>query len=287
MGVQDRGASRGGFWWILSSWPTDGHFSPCPQGPSLCVCTLLTLCLLPWGHQSSEMRAPPLTSFNLQYLVKAPSPNAVTLGVKIWGRQFSSWRTIKGNLENTSSYVSGLFKKSSICNFSEVHKKVFSWFPFLSLDLKYGDIIIIFLSQHLPKATLPLITPDYKLSSVSSRLWLHQSQHFLPLHCSPWDFSSLQPINRTASPILTHNTNLCDQLASSNELLFLSLSAIFHGVLNLCPSGILVLFFFHSYYSSLLKAITNLLIRIQWSPSSPKLSHLPEIHDPADQLLWA
>lgn len=139
----------------------------------------------------------------------------------------------------------------------------------------------IFLKQ--PYLWLPLTTNSH-LSPPDSG---STNQHFLPLHCPPWEFSSLQPINRTASPILTHSTNLCDQLASSNELLFLPLSAIFHGVLNLCPSGILVPFFFHSYYSSLLKAITNLLIRIQWSPSSPKLGHLPEIHDPADQLLWA
>lgn len=59
------------------------------------------------------------------------------------------------------------------------------------------------------------------------------------------------------SPILTHNTDLCDQMASSNDLLFLSLSAIFHGVLSLCPPAVLVPFFFHSYYSSPLKTITN------------------------------
>lgn len=84
LGVRDQGPSMVGFWWEGSSWCVDGCLLPvCSQGREKGEWELCGV--------SSNKRAN--LTVRARYLSKAPSPNAVTLGVrasawvqyKLWG----------------------------------------------------------------------------------------------------------------------------------------------------------------------------------------------------------
>lgn len=107
-----------------------------------------------------------------------------------------------------------------------------SWFSFLSLDLECSDNHYISLPDKCPSfflkqpPSLPLTTNSH-LSPPDSGSASHNVSY--PFTVALGTFPPFQPMPRTASPVLTDNTNLCDQMVGSKELLFPSLSAVFHG----------------------------------------------------------